>query len=227
MAVQQTRALNRQRRILDAALRVFSRRAYRDASVDEVADEARTSKGGVYFHFPNKEAIFLALLDRTAARLREKIESATATFDDPVAKADTALLTVLRTFSKHRALARLFMVEALGAGREFHRRMAEIRSEFAALIQHHLDIATKEGAIAGIDTEIASRAWFGALNEVITHWVLSGEPDRIEDAYDALRPLLMRSVGATTLTAKTAANSNTTPGATRAGRPHQAQKRTR
>ena len=228
MAVQQTRALNRQRRILDAALRVFSRRAYRDASVDEVADEARTSKGGVYFHFPNKEAIFLALLDRTAARLREKIESATATFDDPVAKADTALLTVLRTFSKHRALARLFMVEALGAGREFHRRMAEIRSEFAALIQHHLDIAIKERTIAGIDTEVASRAWFGALNEVITHWVLSsGQPDHLEDAYDALRPLLMRSVGATTLAAKTAANSSTRPGAPRARRPHQAQKRTR
>jgi TetR/AcrR family fatty acid metabolism transcriptional regulator len=227
MAVQQTRALNRQRRILDAALRVFSRRAYRDASVDEVADEARTSKGGVYFHFPNKEAIFLALLDRTAARLREKIEAATAAFDDPVAKADAALLTVLRTFSKHRALARLFMVEALGAGREFHRRMAEIRSEFAALIQRHLDIATKERTIAGIDTEVASRAWFGALNEVITHWVLSGQPDRIEDAYDALRPLLMRSVGATTLAAKTAANSITTPGTTRSRRPAQAHKRTR
>ena len=227
MAVQQTRALNRQRRILDAALRVFSRSAYRDASVDEVAGEARTSKGGVYFHFPNKEAIFLALLDRTAARLREKIESVTATFDDPVARADAALLTVLRTFSKHRALARLFMVEALGAGREFHRRMAEIRSEFAALIQHHLDIATKERAIAGIDTEIASRAWFGALNEVITHWVLSGQPDRLEDAYDALRPLLMRSVGATTLAAKTAVNSSTTSGTTRARRPNQGVKRTR
>jgi len=227
MALQQTRALNRQRRILDAALRVFSRRAYRDASVDEVADEARTSKGGVYFHFPNKETIFLALLDRTAARLREKIESATATFDDPVAKADAALLTVLRTFSKHRALARLFMVEALGAGREFHRRMAEIRGEFAALIQHHLDMATKQHTIAGIDTEIASRAWFGALNEVITHWVLSGEPGRLEDAYDALRPLLMRSVGATTLAAKTAANSNTTAAKNRAKRRDQGARRTR
>jgi AcrR family transcriptional regulator len=198
MAVQQARAQDRQRRILDAALRVFSRSSYRDASVDGIADEARTSKGGVYFHFPNKEAIFLGLLNRTAARLREKIESAIAADDDPVAKADLALLTVLRTFSKHRALARLFMVEALGAGREFHRRMAVIRSEFAALIQSHLDRAVAEGIIEPIDTEIASQTWFGALNEVITNWVLSGRPDRLEDAYDALRPLLMRSVGATT-----------------------------
>jgi TetR/AcrR family fatty acid metabolism transcriptional regulator len=197
MALQQARSQQRQRRILDAAQRVFSRRAYRDASVDEIADEAKTSKGGVYFHFPNKESIFLALLDRTAARLRDKIETASAAVgeDDPVAKADAALLTVLRTFSKHRALARFFMVEALGAGREFHRRMAEVRGEFAALIQQHLDAAIERGMIASVDSRVASQAWFGALNEVITGWVLSDQPGRLEDSYDALRPLLMRSVG--------------------------------
>jgi hypothetical protein len=48
-----------------------------------------------------------------------------------------------------------------------------------------------------VDTEIAGRAWFGALNEVITGWVLAGRPERLEDAYAALRPLLMRGVGAT------------------------------
>jgi AcrR family transcriptional regulator len=195
MPLQQTRARNRHRRILDAALRIFSRRGYRDASVDEIADESKTSKGGVYFHFPGKEAIFLALLNRTAARLLEKIDEAMAPHDDPIAKADAALLAVLRTFAKHRALARLFMVEALGAGHEFHQRMAEIRDEFAAVIQRHLDEAIQQGVIEPIDTEIAGRAWFGALNDVITSWVLSGRPERLEDAYAALRPLLMRSVG--------------------------------
>ncbi len=195
MSPQQTRAQNRHRRILDAALRVFSQQGYRNASVDEIADESQTSKGGVYFHFPGKEAIFLALLNRTAARLMEKIDEAMASHDDPIAKADAALFAVLRTFAKHRALARLFMVEALGAGRGFHRRMAEIRDEFAAVIQRHLDEAVKQGVIEPIDTEIAGRAWFGALNDVITTGVLSGRPEPLEDAYAALRPLLMRSVG--------------------------------
>lgn len=193
--MQQTRARDRHRRILDAALRVFSRRGYRDASVDDIAGESRTSKGGVYFHFPGKEAIFLALLERTATRLLEKIEESIALHDDPIAKADAALLTVLRTFARHRALARVFMLEALGSGREFHRRMAEIRNEFTAVIQRHLAEAVQQGVIEPIDTEIAGRVWFGALNEVIINWVLSGRPERLEDAYTALRPLLMRSVG--------------------------------
>lgn len=197
MATEQERAHRRQQRILDAALRIFSKRGYRETLVEEIAAESRTSKGGVYFHFPGKGALFLALLDRTAARLREKVDEAIASQTHPVAKADAALLTVLRTFTKHRALARFFMVEALGAGNEFHKRVIEIHDEFTGIIKHHLDDAVEQGVIAPIDTEVAARAWFGALNEIITHWALSRGPARLEDAYAALRPFLMRSVGAT------------------------------
>jgi AcrR family transcriptional regulator len=192
----QTRALDRQRRILDAALAVFTRRGYREASVDEIAEEAQTSKGGVYFHFAAKQLIFRALLDLSARRLLERVETAIERETDPVARADAALLTVLRAFSDHRALARLFMIEALGAGSEFQTRVLEIHNDFIAVIQRHLDAAVDQGVVpVAVDTTIASRAWFGALNEVILHWLIKGEPARLEDAYVALRPLLLRSVG--------------------------------
>ena len=194
--MSQERAELRHERILDAALRVFSAKGYHDTAVEEIAADSGTSKGGVYFHFPGKEALFLALLDRTATRLRGKIEEAIAAQDDPVAKADAALLAVLRTFASHRSLGRLFMLEALGAGRRFHQRMMEIREEFTALIRQHLDDAVASGVIMPVDTEIASRAWFGALYEVITHRLLNKGSGSLEDSYAALRPLLMRSVGA-------------------------------
>ena len=191
----QTRALDRQRRILDAALAVFSRRGYREASVDQIAEAAQTSKGGVYFHFPAKQVIFRALLDLSARRLLDKVEAAIALESDPIAKADAALLTVMREFTDHRTLARLFMIEALAAGSEFQERVLQIHDDFIAVIQLHLDAAVAAGVARPVDTAIASRAWFGALNEVILHWLIQGEPPRLEDTYIALRPLLMRSVG--------------------------------
>ena len=195
MPLEQARAQTRHQRILDAALRVFSRRGYHEASVDDIAGASKTSKGGVYFHFPNKEAIFLSLLDHSAERLLRKVNEAIAAQSDPIAKADAALLAVLRNFARHRSLARLFMLEALGAGREFHQRMASIRERFAQVITAHLDEAVDSGAISPLDTVVAGRAWFGALNEVITHWVLAGSPHDLEQTYLVLRPLLMRSVG--------------------------------
>src|SRR5215469_16800956 len=128
MPVEQLRSQQRHQRILDAATQVFSTKGYHGTLVDEIAAEAETSKGGVYFHFPNKQAIFLALLDRLASMLRERIEAATSSEREPVQRAEAALRVVLETFGGHRRLTRLFMVEALGAGPEFNARMIEIRA---------------------------------------------------------------------------------------------------
>lgn len=195
MVREQKRGEDRKERILEAALGVFSRRGYRDAAMDDIAGESDTSKGGVYFHFPNKQTIFLALLDRMANLLMHRAEAAIQAEPDPVRRIDAALLVVLRTFGDHRSLARLFLVEALGAGREFNDRMLEIRRDFAGLITRHLDEAVAHGAIPPLDTHLAGIAWFGALNEVVTHWVLDEDPEPLEQQYPALRDLLRRSIG--------------------------------
>jgi AcrR family transcriptional regulator len=49
--------------LLSAALRVFARRGYREAGVDEIAAEAGYSKGALYWHFSGKEELLIALLE--------------------------------------------------------------------------------------------------------------------------------------------------------------------
>src|SRR3954471_15121653 len=49
--------------LLAAALRVFARRGYTQAGVDEIAAEAGYSKGALYWHFAGKEELLMALLD--------------------------------------------------------------------------------------------------------------------------------------------------------------------
>ncbi|HEY3059612.1 MAG TPA: TetR/AcrR family transcriptional regulator [Chloroflexota bacterium] len=196
MPVEQVRSQQRHQRILDAATRIFADKGYHATLVDEIALEAETSKGGVYFHFPNKQAIFLALLDRLATMLRERIEASVQTQPDPIARADVALKVVLETFAGHRRLARLFMVEALGAGPEFNARMVAIRASFADLIQAHLDDAVASGAIEPIDTATTAAAWFGAVNEVVTHWALAKRPTNLVEVYPTIRRILLRGIGA-------------------------------
>lgn len=202
MKVSQLRTQVRHERILDAALSVFSRHGYREAAVDDIANEAGTSKGGIYFHFPGKQAIFLALLDRSAGLLMDRIAERMAAEEDPIAKVDVALHVLLHAFAGHRVLARLFVVEALGAGPEFHAKMIEIHAAFTALIKTNLDEAVARGLIEDLDTDVVSVAWFGALNQVVVRWVLEGRDSLnpagrpLEATYPALRAMLLRSVGA-------------------------------
>jgi AcrR family transcriptional regulator len=51
-------------RLLDAGARVFARRGYQHASVEEVAAEAGFTTGAVYSNFSGKEELFLALADK-------------------------------------------------------------------------------------------------------------------------------------------------------------------
>ncbi len=196
MPVQQARARSRQQRILKAAAAVISRRGYREAAVEEIAREAETSKGGVYFHFPGKEAILLALLDHTAALLRGKVEEAIAAEEEPVAKADAALRVLLRTLAKHRTLARVFAVEASGAGPQFSARVTAIQDEFSGLIEEQLDAAIAQGAITAMDTAVVAQAWMGALDAVLLRYVTGRDRRSLDEIHGTLRALLLRSIGA-------------------------------
>ena len=186
---------NRRERILDAAMTTFAGRGYRDASMDDIASAAETSKGGVYFHFPTKESIFRELMRTTADKLVAKVEREVGTESDPIAQAEIAIRTVLATFAGHRTMARLLFLDVIGAGRVFQTEANELHERFARLIAGYLDQAVAEGVIGPIDTRITSIAWFGALNEVVGRWLLADRPGRLEDAFPALRAMLLRSVG--------------------------------
>lgn len=194
-ATNDERTRRRRERILDAAAHVFSRAGYGDAAVDDIAREAETSKGGIYFHFPTKESIFVELMRSTADRLVARVERKVATESDPVAQAEAAIQTVLRVFAGHRAMARLLLVDALGAGRPFRREILRLHDRFIDLIASYLERAVADGMIPPLDTRVAGSAWFGAIHEVVLRWLVAERPPPLEDAYPTLRLLLLRSVG--------------------------------
>lgn len=194
MAKSQERSRSRRQRVLDAALATFAERGYSDTAIDEVARASETSKGGLYFHFPSKQALFLALLDEMSQALLQRVTEAMAAEPDPLARGEIALREVLSAFGEHRLLARLLLVEAVGAGREFNARLNEINSAFAALIAGCLDEAIARRQLPPHDTRIAACAWYGAINQIVMHWLATGEPERLEDVFPTLRDLFLYGV---------------------------------
>ncbi len=63
-------------RILDAALDVFSREGYHATRMDDIVQRSGASKGAIYFHFPNKEKLFLGLVDQFADLLERRVKAA-------------------------------------------------------------------------------------------------------------------------------------------------------
>jgi AcrR family transcriptional regulator len=63
VTLPQKRASETRQRILEAASRVFVRRGYGHATVEDIANEAEISIGALYHHFSGKEELFKELLE--------------------------------------------------------------------------------------------------------------------------------------------------------------------
>jgi AcrR family transcriptional regulator len=183
-------------RLLDAAEQVFAEKGYHGVGVDDIIRASDSSKGGFYFHFPNKQAIFLALVDALTPKLAASVDRAIAAQSDPVAQLDAALRAVLDLFARHRRLSKILLVEAVGLGHGFDEKLMRTRGEFARMIQGYLDRAVTAGAIAPQDTVTISWAWFGAINEIVVRWLVLNEPAQLHEALPTLQVILLRSIGA-------------------------------
>ena len=182
-------------RLLQAAMDVFADRGYHGATVDDIVAASETSKGAFYHYFPSKQGVFLRLLEQLADLIEAGVETAIERQQGALGKVEAALRVVLEVTSERRDLARILLIEAAALGPEFEQSRVGIHRRFATLIRRHLDRAVADGDIPLQDTALASAAWIGAINEVITQGLASGGD--LLAGVASLRMLLLRSIGAT------------------------------
>jgi TetR/AcrR family fatty acid metabolism transcriptional regulator len=184
-------------RILEAAEKLFAEKGFHETAMDEIVRASKVSKGGVYFHFPSKEELFFALLDKLADALQREVQREIARRRGAVAKIQGALEVVLRTLTSQRYLAQIILRQGHGLGPSFERKRLEIYSRFARLIKENLDEALAEGSIPPINTEITAYAWLGAINELVLRWIYTGQPDPLTQTLPTLQELFLRGIGIT------------------------------
>ena len=66
---------NRKETILEAALLCFNKKGYYKTSLEDIASKSKLSKGGVYYHFKSKEALFLELFHFRLNKYTEQLKA--------------------------------------------------------------------------------------------------------------------------------------------------------
>ena len=124
------------RRILEAAENLFADKGFDAASMNAIAARAGISKANIYHYFPNKDALYLAVLRTASSNLRALLAEAVASHG--------AVTEVLRHFAKAHLeallerprLVRLVWREVLEKGAPRARELAEqgFAGVFSALV---------------------------------------------------------------------------------------------
>jgi AcrR family transcriptional regulator len=91
-------------RILEAAIELFRRKGFEDATMREIATEAQVATGAAYYYFDSKDAIVMAFYERSADEMEPLMEEALAAAKDLKGRIGGLLDVKFRLFEPHRTL---------------------------------------------------------------------------------------------------------------------------
>jgi AcrR family transcriptional regulator len=179
------RTIDRRRDLLDAAVRVFARKGFHASRVGDIAEEAGVAHGLLYHYFRSKDEV-LETIFREAWELL-------ATDTDRIESSGVPLREQLRRFARIYLGSWLMTPDLIAVlVREIARspavgdRVDDVRGIFLSL-QRMIAAAQERGEVrADCNTQLAAWAVYGALEEILTGWVLGQLPAEEEDVERAV-----------------------------------------
>ncbi len=179
--------------ILRAAIKIFARDGFFHSKIADVAREAGVADGTVYLYFKNKDDILISIFNQTMDEAIFEGQQALVALHDPVARLRKVAHLHLGRLGRDRDLAVVFQVELRQSIKFMEQFSATRVAEYLGIIRGILEDGQRGGIFSEpMDTNLAAKAFFGALDEMATNWILSRRNYRLEGTVDPLVDLFCR-----------------------------------
>jgi AcrR family transcriptional regulator len=186
---RQVSSEEKRRLILAAAVRVFARSGYHASRVSDIAEEAGVAHGLLYHYFPSKEEVLATVFRENWAELLARFHAVAESDEGADEKLRGIAKILLRTWRNDPALVTV-MVREVARSQHLQGQIAEIADAFR-VIQGIVEEGIAAGAFrADVDSRLASWVFYGALEEILTGWVLGQLPDGDEEVAAAERTVV-------------------------------------
>jgi AcrR family transcriptional regulator len=179
------RTIDRRRDLLDAAVRVFARKGFHASRVGDIAEEAGVAHGLLYHYFRSKEEVLETIFSDAWGVL--------ATETDRIETSGVALREQLRRFARIYLGSWLVtpeliavLVREIARSSSMDSRVEDVGGIFRSL-QRMIETAQKRGEVrSDCNSRLASWVVYGALEEILTGWVLGQLPAEEDDVERAV-----------------------------------------
>ncbi len=163
--------------ILRAAIKVFALRGYFNSKVADIAGEAGIADGTVYLYFKSKDEILHSIFDRAMAEFIAEGKKEIAGLADPAARLSRIAELHLERLGSDRNLAIVFQVELRGSTKFMQEFSAAGFAEYLEIIRQTISEGQADGTFRhDVKPVFAAKILYGALDEMVTNWVLSEKP---------------------------------------------------
>jgi TetR/AcrR family fatty acid metabolism transcriptional regulator len=182
-------------RILDGAAAVFADKGFFNSRISDIADHAGVADGTVYLYFKNKEEILMTVINTAFDGFMRQARSEVEKLPHPEQRLRRLAFLHLDAMSSNRNLAVVFQMEL----RQSTRFLSEFSHQHLVEYFNLVRDAIREGQASGrfraeMPEKVAANCFFGALDEMVTSWVLSHHDFPLTKSSDAVVDLFLRGM---------------------------------
>jgi TetR/AcrR family fatty acid metabolism transcriptional regulator len=160
--------------ILRAAVKVFAQKGYFNSKVSDIAGEAGIADGTVYLYFKSKDEILHSVFDQAMAVFIDQGKRELAAIERPADRLRKIAELHLERLGADRDLAIVFQVELRGSIKFMQEFSAAGFADYLDVIRQTVEDGQRSGDFRNdVKPVIAAKILYGALDEMVTNWVLS------------------------------------------------------
>ncbi len=180
-------ALATRNSLLDAAEHLFQARGVSRTSLNDIATEAGTTRGAIYWHFKDKADLFNAMMERVTMPLEGTLACTARTAEttaDPLLSLRDAMTSALTQTATDEQTRRVFevathKVEYVTEMQAVRDRHLQVRNECMAMTEEVLQQAVqREGIQLTIPLATAALGLHVIMDGLIQNWLL--DPDAFD-----------------------------------------------
>jgi TetR/AcrR family fatty acid metabolism transcriptional regulator len=186
VASRNSGSVDKRRLLLDAAIHVFARKGYHASRVGDIAKEAGVSYGLLYHYFGSKEEVLETIFRETWTAMLESARSIESTDAPAREQVRKVAAVVLGSWKLNPDLIRVLIREVTRSP-HIHEEIEEISQAFDVL-ERIVKRGLEEGEFRqSVEPRLASWVLYGAIEEILTGWVIEQPPADDEEVAAAVR----------------------------------------
>jgi AcrR family transcriptional regulator len=160
--------------ILQVARRLFVQQGYTATSMRQVAEEAGIGKATIYYHFPDKETIVMALLEKNLGQMDEalKIVGAEA---DPRRRIQIAAEVSIGFLFESADIMQIVRREVPRGRDQIQTGFVAFLGEYMALLADAIRRGIEQGIFRSIDPKQAARMFMTMIQGTFANIYITGD----------------------------------------------------
>lgn len=186
----------RESEVIEAATRVFFRRGYAAASIQDVADEVGVLKGSLYYYIDSKEDLLARIFDESHRQAGAIIDELSAADASPLERIRLFVERYVTWYLRHFERTTLYFNEWRHLTGEHRTRALAQRRAYDEFVRTMITAAQAAGEVdPDLSPKYASFLIHGAVNAVSNWYRRGGDdtPEEIAAVYGAMVTRLLRS----------------------------------